>query len=217
MIEKPILAIETSDELCGVSVFFNQDKHIDKTSIGKYNHSKNLLTLIDSAIQESNTRLPDLKWIAVSAGPGSFTGLRIGLSAAKGIALGADIPVVLVPTFEAAALQLLNCSEINEQFVFATIVNSEEIFFSSFINKGNIFNFVEELQLIKKEDLNERANGRKIFSNCKEFSNVENNNLSLPEPYFVAKWSMLFGEKLASRNFDYFEPNYFKQFTVVRR
>src|SRR5689334_18463142 len=69
-------------------------------------HARTLLPLIDNALAAARCELSDLDLIAVSIGPGSFTGLRIGLSVAKGLALATGLPAVGVPTLEAYA----NCA-----------------------------------------------------------------------------------------------------------
>ena len=69
-------------------------------------HARTLLPLIDDVLQESGVELAALDLLAVSIGPGSFTGLRIGLAVVKGLALAAGIPVIGVPTLEAYARAL---------------------------------------------------------------------------------------------------------------
>src|SRR5262245_52075822 len=69
-------------------------------------HARTLLPLIDAALAAAGVGLRQLDLLAVSIGPGSFTGLRIGLSVAKGLALATGLPVVGVPTLEAYALHV---------------------------------------------------------------------------------------------------------------
>lgn len=71
--------------------------------VDRGNHATTLLPMIDAALTAAGLGLSDLDLLAVSIGPGSFTGLRIGLSIAKGFALAARLPVVGVPTLEALA------------------------------------------------------------------------------------------------------------------
>ncbi len=66
-------------------------------------HAERVMVSIDHLLKQSKASLRDLDAIAVSIGPGSFTGLRVGLATAKGLALGANLPLVLVPTLEAMA------------------------------------------------------------------------------------------------------------------
>ena len=89
----------------------------------------------------------DLKMIAVSDGPGSFTGLRIGMSAAKGMADALSIPIIPVPTFEALALQISSFLDENE-IVIANKINRDEVYFAKFQIKMNSFIFTEELKIL---------------------------------------------------------------------
>ena len=102
----PLLAIETSDSICGACVYFDEERYFSSKVILKHSHSEKLLEVIQSILHQASISQNDLKLIAVSNGPGSFTGLRIGMSAAKGMAQALSIPILPVPTFEALAMQI---------------------------------------------------------------------------------------------------------------
>ncbi len=70
---------------------------------GRSNHAEGLLPLIEDVLQRAGTLFSELSLLGVAVGPGSFTGLRIGISTAKGLVYGSDIPVVGVRTLEASA------------------------------------------------------------------------------------------------------------------
>lgn len=98
-----ILAIETSTEICSTALI-REGTVLALRSVNERNiHSERLLTLIDEVIRESGAGRSSLSAIAVSIGPGSFTGLRIGLSAAKGLAMALTIPIIAVPTLDGIA------------------------------------------------------------------------------------------------------------------
>lgn len=94
-----ILGIETSHRVCSVGVV-SETKAEERTVREANIHSEHVLTLV-----ESLCNVHELDAVAVSVGPGSFTGLRIGLSTAKGLCVSLDIPLIAVPTFRALALQ----------------------------------------------------------------------------------------------------------------
>src|SRR5262249_40289368 len=75
----------------------------EKSTASTGNHSISLLPLIDETLREASCSLGDVEAVAVSGGPGSFSGLRVGLSVAKGLAYATGIRVVAVPTLEALA------------------------------------------------------------------------------------------------------------------
>ncbi len=101
----PVLAIETS-QLCG-GVAIVEDEVLGEVILSsKETHSKRLLSAISYLLKRLGLKLKDLSAIAVSIGPGSFTGLRIGLATAKGLCLGSGIPLIGIGTLEAMAANI---------------------------------------------------------------------------------------------------------------
>jgi tRNA threonylcarbamoyladenosine biosynthesis protein TsaB len=101
-----VLGIETSTTQGGVAVI-GEDHVLCETVLNvEVTHSERLLPAVDRALGEARITLEALGGIAVSIGPGSFTGLRIGLSTAKGLAYATGLPLVGVPTLEAMAWTL---------------------------------------------------------------------------------------------------------------
>ena len=98
-----ILGIETSGKMCSIGLT-DDDKLIAELKINIPNvHSEKLFQGIEVLLKIASLRMDNLSGIAVSSGPGSFTGLRIGLSAGKGIAYGLDVPLFLIPTLDVFA------------------------------------------------------------------------------------------------------------------
>ena len=93
-----ILAIETATAVCAAAVIEDGSVRKEVTLVEKHVHSEKLLSLIDAVLDRERYDA-----IAVSIGPGSFTGLRIGLSVAKGMAFAGGLPILAVPTLEALA------------------------------------------------------------------------------------------------------------------
>ncbi|MBU3820940.1 tRNA (adenosine(37)-N6)-threonylcarbamoyltransferase complex dimerization subunit type 1 TsaB [Flavobacteriaceae bacterium XHP0103] len=103
-----ILNIETATTNCSVSVSKNGKTLFLKEDNNKnYSHAESLHVFIDTAIKESGVSLNAIDAIAVSKGPGSYTGLRIGVSAAKGLCFALNKPLISVPTLEALAHQVM--------------------------------------------------------------------------------------------------------------
>ncbi len=99
-----VLAIETSTMLGGVAVADRQKGLIAEMRLNvKTTHSERLMTVIDNVLKQSELDLADIDAFAVAIGPGSFTGLRIGLSTAKGLSYATGKKIVTVPTLEAFA------------------------------------------------------------------------------------------------------------------
>jgi len=98
-----VLAIETSTMLGGVAIADEKGLIAETRLNVKSTHSERLMATIDEQLRQSELVLGDIDAFAVASGPGSFTGLRIGLSAAKGLCYATGKPLVMVPTLEAFA------------------------------------------------------------------------------------------------------------------
>ena len=97
-----ILYIESSTLTCSVAISRNAEILALKESHDQsYAHSEKLVTYIDEAIKQAELKPSDLEAVCVSKGPGSYTGLRIGVSAAKGLCYGLGIPLISVGSLEA--------------------------------------------------------------------------------------------------------------------
>ena len=99
-----ILAIETSTMLGGIAICDDSAGMVAESRLNvKSTHSERLMTEIDHILKQSALSISDIDAFAVAIGPGSFTGLRIGLSTAKGLSYATGKPIVTVPTLEAFA------------------------------------------------------------------------------------------------------------------
>lgn len=110
-----ILNIETSTNVCSVAVsqdgscIFNKEDHEGP------NHAVILGVFVQEALSFIDSHAIPLDAVAVSCGPGSYTGLRIGLSMAKGICYGRDVKLIAIPTLELMCVPLLLSEKINEE------------------------------------------------------------------------------------------------------
>lgn len=98
-----VLAIETSTMLGGVAVVGDEGLVVELRVNVRAAHSARLMSELDHALAASGLTLREVDALAVASGPGSFTGLRIGLGTAKGLSFATGLPVVSVPTLEAFA------------------------------------------------------------------------------------------------------------------
>ncbi len=209
----PILAIETSGGTCSAAILVDSKISAEITIRQKHIHSKKLLSMIDQLLVTAGLKIEDVKSVAVSIGPGSFTGLRIGLAAAKGLAYGRSIPIIPVPTFEALALQISRFLPVNTRFAIANKVNISELYFCKFVSDNGKYAAIEELKLIEKDSISEFINDVDLIFGSLENINTSK-NLSEPSAEFVAIWSYIYGKDLLTFNFDYVEPNYLKKFVA---
>ncbi len=98
-----ILALETSSDLEGVAIFADGKILVNCQIRVQTGHSQKLLSLIDWSLSQAGMGVKQLDCLAVSLGPGSFTGLRIGLATAKGICLAQELPLIGIPTLDGLA------------------------------------------------------------------------------------------------------------------
>jgi len=101
-----VLALDTATEACSVALLTDAGLVGVFREVGR-GHAEQILDMVDAVLSEAGIRLGMLDGIAASVGPGAFTGVRIGVSVAQGLAFGAALPVVAVTTLEALAMQAM--------------------------------------------------------------------------------------------------------------
>ena len=127
-----ILHIETSTEQCGVALAQNANVlGYSKELKNGFTHAKQLHTLIDEVLSECGLLPDQLDAVAVSEGPGSFTGLRIGCVAAKGLCFALDIPLIALPT-----LQILATPHSKNSMVVSLLDARRDEVYAAVYNKG---------------------------------------------------------------------------------
>ncbi|MCK9279091.1 MAG: tRNA (adenosine(37)-N6)-threonylcarbamoyltransferase complex dimerization subunit type 1 TsaB [Melioribacteraceae bacterium] len=203
----PYLAIETSAKVCSTALLINEKEYYELNFNKAHIHSEKIIYCIDELLKKAEIDKKELKVIAVSKGPGSFTGLRIGLATAKALSQALDIPLVPVPTFHAMALYISNFLNEGEQFFIITKANLGEYYSAKFISKSNSYEILNEVTIIKDEELIEIKKQNKIFGGYS--GNYEN-----PTAISIAWWAYFYGKDLLTSDIDYLEPEYIKKFVV---
>ncbi|MGE5299403.1 MAG: tRNA (adenosine(37)-N6)-threonylcarbamoyltransferase complex dimerization subunit type 1 TsaB [Acidobacteriota bacterium] len=146
-----VLSIETSTMLGGVAIVDEETGLVAETRLNvKTTHSERLMTVIDHVLEQSEMGLDNIDAFAVAIGPGSFTGLRIGLSTAKGLSYATGKPIVAVPTLEAFAYNFSYCSY---QVCLMLDARKGEVYAAVFKWEEGAFRRVVEDTSIKAEDL----------------------------------------------------------------
>ena len=205
----PLLAIETSGEICSVAVFKEEDKYSEVNLRLKNVHSQMLVPAIEQALSNINLDSEQIKTVAVSIGPGSFTGLRIGLATAKGFAMGVKAAICPVPTLDAAALKISGFLPAGSKFRIVMNANITDVYSSVYSVGEDFFSVVEKPALISKEELAE-INDEMVFS---DFSfNNKIKQIELTGAKEIGKWALHFGKERVTKDYDFLEPEYFQQF-----
>jgi len=159
-----VLAVETSTLLGGVAICDDKAGLIAEVRLNvKSTHSERLMTGIDYVLKQSSLTIHDMDVFAVATGPGSFTGLRIGLSTVKGFSFATGKPVVSVPTLEALAWNVAYCRhpvctvlDARKKEVYAAVFQWEEKGFARVIDEisVNVGRLMEKITSALTDGLN---------------------------------------------------------------
>lgn len=186
-----------------------------------YSHAERLHLFIEDVINQANIKKTDLSAIAVSKGPGSYTGLRIGVSTSKGLCYALDIPLISVSTLEALANQV----DVKEGLVIPMLdARRMEVYSAVFNAKGN------QIRKIQAEKLDESSfknylNESKVYfignGVAKTKPLIKNENAvfiedKLPSANNMSKLAYTKYKKSDIEDVAYFEPFYLKDFIALK-
>ena len=131
-----ILALETSTNICSVALY-NGNKIFEEVSEEKFSQSKKIIKMIDHVLKDAKLDITKINFIACSRGPGSFTGLRIGIGVAKGIAYGQNIPIMPISPLQAIAYRVMTSEKVKQVTVIKD-ARMNDLYVAKFKNKDNI-------------------------------------------------------------------------------
>ena len=218
-----ILNIETSTDVCSVAV--SQDGAIiwsDEDRTGP-NHAVKLGTFVDEALSFSDNHAIPLDAVAVSCGPGSYTGLRIGVSMAKGICYGRNVPHIAVHTLPLMTVPVLLYHEIEEDALLCPMLDARRMeVYASLYDRS-----LKEIRPIHADivdqDTYKEYLDRPVYffgngaAKCMETINHPNAHL-IPDIVPLAKYMLPLAEKrFLNEQFEdvaYFTPFYLKDFVA---
>lgn len=163
-----ILLIETSSHRCDVAIAAGEKLLVERGSLDLhgYQHAEKLHVYIEGALSEAQFSVADLDAIAISVGPGSYTGLRIGLAAAKGLAQPHRLPLVAYSSLEAlavAARELHSALDASDRIWAAMDARRMEVYSAVFNGKGE--RLTEDApQLLEETPVHpEASSGRRVL------------------------------------------------------
>ena len=218
-----ILNIETSTTLCSVSLAKDGKVIASKEVNEGFTHAENLHVFIEEVIAKAGTTVKDLNAIAVGSGPGSYTGLRIGVSAAKGLAYALQVPLIAVNTLQTMAAAAVGQS--NEEVLFCPMLDARRMeVYTAIFDKD--LNAIKETsaQILSEEDLSFFDTGKPIcffgdgMPKCKELlMNIPRSSFIqniVPASSALAELSFQKHNKGQFEDVAYFEPFYLKDFFI---
>jgi tRNA threonylcarbamoyladenosine biosynthesis protein TsaB len=217
-----ILSIETATTNCSVSLSKNGETlHLKEDYGNGYSHAEKLHLYIDAVLKETNLDKTQLNAIAVSKGPGSYTGLRIGVSAAKGLCYALGVPLISVSTLESLAHQVNAKSGLIVPMLDARRMEVySAIYSASFIEERAIEAQVLDENSFKNELENEQitfiGNGVEKTKTLLTSKNALYIDGKLPSADQMSALAFNKFEKGDFEDVAYFEPYYLKDFVALK-
>src|SRR5690554_3427289 len=216
-----ILCLETATTNCSVALSIDGEiVAIREANDSKYSHAEKLHPFIDDVLKEANFDKDNLNAIAVSKGPGSYTGLRIGVSAAKGLCFSLDIPLISIPTLTSLAHQVV---EVEAEFIFPLLdARRMEVYTAGFNaqkeeilqTQAMILNETSFEEFLKKGQVFFIGDGLPKFREICTHPNAHFLEGKLPS---AREMGALAYKKYKEEDFEdvaYFEPYYLKDFLL---
>src|SRR5574344_1524592 len=221
-----ILHIETSTDVCSVAVSNGGTCIFEKEDHSGHNHAVKLGVFVDEALSFADNHAVPLDAVAVSCGPGSYTGLRIGVSMAKGICYGRNLPLIGLPTLEVLCVPVLLYHELSDDALLCPMIDARrmEVYSAVYDRALNVIRKVGA-DVIDENSYQEYLDKGPVyfFGNgalkCKD-KIVHPNARFLENIYPLASNMSPLSEKaLAKEDFKdvaYFEPFYLKEFIATK-
>lgn len=221
-----ILHIETSTSVCSVSVSEDGMSVFSKEDYNGPSHAVSLGVFVDEALALVDSHAMMLDAVAVSCGPGSYTGLRIGVSMAKGVCYGRNIPLIGLPTLEVLSVPVLLYHDLPDNALLCPMIDARrmEVYAAIYdralhvkreisadiVDENSYLNFLDESPVYFFGNGAEKCKDKIIHPNAHFIDNI----------HPLAKMMFPLAEKaMANREFKdvaYFEPFYLKEFVATK-
>lgn len=219
-----ILHLETATTNCSVSIAKDGEMLVLKeNNAANYSHSEQLHVFIKEALEEASLSFSDLDAVAISKGPGSYTGLRIGVSSAKGLCFSLDIPLISIPTLQSMAHQV----DIKPGELVIPVLDARRMEVYSCVYNASYKEVREtRAEIIEEASFSEFVSDSKVYiigSGAEKIRGV------LGHPNFIFNESVVPSakdmiqialQKYQSNEFEdvaYFEPYYLKDFVLQQK
>jgi len=226
-----ILNIETATTVCSVSLAKDGKLLSIKEQNGDYSHSENLTLFIEDVCKQANISLSQVDAIAVSKGPGSYTGLRIGVSTAKGLCYSLDKPLIAINTLQHITMSILPKlptpnSQLPTYLCPMLDARRMEVYCAIYNSEGNVIKetaaeIIDEhsfADILKENTVVFFGDGS---AKCKETFSKNPNAIFIDDVVPSAKDMIALSEKayneMRFEDIAYFEPFYLKDFVAGKK
>jgi len=219
-----ILGIETATKNCSVALFKDSKLIAEKEHVSDgYTHAEQLNLFIKEVVGSANITLTEIEAVALSMGPGSYTGLRIGTSTAKGLCYALEIPLLAISTLQAMAFGM---AENESSVVYCPMIDARRMeVFSALFDENN-----KEIRGVQADVVDEQTytnflkNEVLFFGDgalkCKEIINHKNAKFIKGINPSAKNLGILANAKFENKDFEdvaYFEPYYLKDFVAGKK
>lgn len=220
-----ILHIETATEVCSVALSENENVLAFRETKDTNVHSKKLTVYIESLFTKTKRNFNELQAVTVSKGPGSYTGLRIGVSVAKGICYGLEIPLVSICTLQAMAYGFLKKHNVSGEDWLCPMIDARRMeVYTAFYNSRAEEVKTVSAEIIEKESFKSELEGRIVYffgngaAKCKTL--ITHPSAKFVEEIYPSAINLVqlaYKKYLAGQfeNTAYFEPFYLKDFIAT--
>lgn len=219
-----LLMLETSTDVCSVAIMDYNYQLQQKVEVGKSIHSKKLVSFIYELMETTQLSFHELEAIAVSKGPGSYTGLRIGVATAKGLAFGNDVPLIGINTLQIMAAEAANQTDDQEALLVPLLDARRMEVYTAVFDQNLNFQQKSQAIIVDQNFMDEitQHNKAHFFGNGLEktkpyLSDHSNANFLEGITPLASNMASLAQERLANQDFEdltFFEPFYLKDFVT---
>ncbi|PQB05129.1 tRNA (adenosine(37)-N6)-threonylcarbamoyltransferase complex dimerization subunit type 1 TsaB [Aureitalea marina] len=212
-----ILCLETASTNCSVALSVDGSVAAFKEDNGRnYSHSESLHVFIEQMLDQAGVSLSELGAIAVSKGPGSYTGLRIGVSAAKGLCFSLDIPLIAIPTLDNLAMQvdaeglIVPMLDARRMEVYTAVYDQDHQILEP--TRAQVLGGDSFSDQLEKGKMTFLGGGAVKFKEICEHPNAVFNTELQPSARAMASKAQKFFDSERFEDVAYFEPYYLKDF-----
>lgn len=219
-----ILHIETSTAVCSVAVSEDGQTIFVQEDLKGPSHAVSLGVFVDEALSFIDSRAIPLDAVAVSCGPGSYTGLRIGVSMAKGVCYGRNVPLIGIPTLEVLCVPVLLYHELPEDAWLCPMIDARRMeVYTALYDRALTMKQEISAEIIDENSFIDVLNEHPVYffgngaAKCREQITHRNAHF-IDDIHPLAKMMFPLAEKAVARDdykdVAYFEPFYLKEFVA---
>lgn len=220
-----IISIETATPVCSVALHRDGELLALRESDDQRKHAENITVFVDEVVKEANIPIQDINAIAISKGPGSYTGLRIGVSAAKGLCYGLSIPLIAINTLEGMLYHPSLSAYAQESILYCPMLDARrmEVYCSLFNTQKEVVQeteamVIDELSFKKELDKQPVVFFGSGADKCKQtivHPNAFFNADVIPSAKTIGKMAYQKYQQQQFEDVAYFEPFYLKEFVAT--